>query len=79
MSFLSRVGQFLVGSTETLTDNMDDSLESLSEHERAFIDQSCATLQTAALIEDRRMTAHNLIPFTKLHRIVNGLSSSIDF
>ena len=72
MSFLSRVGQFLVGSQESLSD-LEDSLDALSDLERAFIDQSCMVVQTAALIEDRRVALHNLIPFTKLHRVVYSL------
>lgn len=69
MSFLSRVGQFLVGSQESLSDP-EDSLDALSDLEKSFIDQSLVTVQTAALIEDRRLAVHNLIPVTKLHRVV---------
>lgn len=72
MSLLSRVGQFLVGSNDSLTgeDTEIDSPENLTEIERAFLDESLGTMQMAALLEDRRTAAHNLVNFTKQHRIV---------
>lgn len=83
MSFLGKVGHFLVGSQDSLPRgaNEEDTLDTLSDFERSFIDQSCMTLQTASLIEDRRVTAHNLIAFSKLHRVVhiNPLLSKLLF
>lgn len=72
MSFLlSRVGQFLAGSSDSLPIDPEESLESLETHERSYLDESLGTLQTAALLEDRRSAAHGLLAFAKLHRLVN--------
>lgn len=73
MSFFSRVGQFLVGrSSDSLASGTDEEglLEALTEVERKFLEQTSDTIETAALLEDRRIAAHSLISFSKDHRVV---------
>lgn len=70
MSFLSRVGHFLTGSQDSLEQQQEEDETALDEFEEKFLEQTCNTLSTASLIEDRRIAATSLISFTKLHRMV---------
>lgn len=73
MSFLARFGNFLTGSQDSLDsgEGRQEEAEVLDETGQAYLEQACSALQTAALIEDRRVAARSLVSFSKAHRIVS--------
>lgn len=67
MSFLAKVGHFLAGSNDSLSDADDVPL---TDMEQSYLEEALNTMQTARLLEDRRTAAHSLIAFARLHRMV---------
>lgn len=65
MSFLSAVGHFITGSQDSLQDDSDEDV--LTEMEQKYLEETCNTMLTASLIEDRRVGATSLLAFAKLH------------
>jgi hypothetical protein len=65
MSFFSAVGHFITGSQDSLQDGGEEDL--LTELEQQYLEETCNTMLTASLIEDRRVGATSLLAFAKLH------------
>lgn len=73
MSLLAKVGRMIVGANDDQSAQQKlESFDSLQPHEKRFLEETVVTIETAALLEDRRMAVRSLIPFTKQHRVVVG-------